>query len=44
MGSGKGLAGHAWIFGLRIDAKMMAGGGNRWYISLRPKGKMEIPE
>jgi len=43
MGPGKGLAVRAWVFGLRMDAKKMEGGGNRWYIRLQPKGKMEIP-
>jgi hypothetical protein len=43
MGPSKGFAGHAWVFGLRMDAKKMEGGGNRWYICLQPKGKMEIP-
>jgi hypothetical protein len=41
--SGKGPAGQAWVFGLRMDAKNMEGGGNWWYICLQPKGKMEIP-
>jgi hypothetical protein len=39
----KGLAGHAWVSGLRMDAKKMEGGGNRWYICFQPKRKMEIP-
>jgi len=26
-----------------MDAKNMEGGGNRLYICLQPKGKMEIP-
>ncbi len=43
MGSRKGLAGHAWVSGLRMDAEKMEGGGNRWYIRLQPKVKMEIP-
>ena len=43
MGPSKGFAGHAWVFALRMDAKKMEGGGNRWYICLQPKGKMEIP-
>jgi hypothetical protein len=40
---GKGPSGHAQVFGLRMDAKKMEGGGNRWYICSQPKGKMEIP-
>jgi len=30
MGRGKGLAGHAWVFGLCMDAIRMESGGNRW--------------
>jgi hypothetical protein len=26
-----------------MDAEKMEGGGNRWYIRLQPKVKMEIP-
>lgn len=42
-GVAKAFTGHACGLGLRMDAKELESGGNRWYISLQPKGKLEIP-
>jgi hypothetical protein len=44
MGPGKGLAGHAWGFGMETRAKEIASGGKWGYIGSQPKGKTEIPD
>jgi hypothetical protein len=44
MGPGKGLAGHAWGFGMETDARKIASGGKWGYIGSQPKGKTEIPD
>jgi hypothetical protein len=43
MGPGKGVAGHAWGFGMETDARKIASGGKCGYIGSQPKGKTEIP-
>ncbi len=44
MAGGEGLAftEQTFVFGLQMNAKKTESGGNRWYICLQPKGKMEV--